>query len=398
MKIILISNNASFRMGGEAMKAVQYFDYLLKSGRDVVLLTHSRCRDELQSQYPSDRLLFVEDDAWQEFWWRSVVLRNRLDRHFHRSAARICARFDPKTTVLHYICPISPIEPRFPPDGFDVVFGPLNGNLPYPDGFRHRMNPARRINLALHMGVQRCLRFLRPEKRRVRVILNSGGARTRASLLAAGASMDQIRDVVDAGVSAAFFEGEPVRHSGRNPHFVCVGRLIDCKGIDLALRGLAESDPETTLTILGNGSLLDTLKELAHRLDLGDRVRFAGYVGHDEARAELSQSRALLFPGLSEANGIAVQEAMALGVPVVALNWGGPSSLLSRDSAVLIDPVSEEQVVRELTVAINDLTDNPSRAAQLARKARQRADTDFRWEEVARSWAAAYGQDQPGRP
>lgn len=75
MKVLLISTNAGRKMGGEAIKTIQYFEYLLSSGFDVILITHERCRRELEGNYPYDRIAYMKDTKLQALAWRSRAFR-----------------------------------------------------------------------------------------------------------------------------------------------------------------------------------------------------------------------------------------------------------------------------------------------------------------------------------
>jgi glycosyltransferase involved in cell wall biosynthesis len=72
-----------------------------------------------------------------------------------------------------------------------------------------------------------------------------------------------------------------------------------------------------------------------------------------------------------------VLEAMALGLTVVALNWGGPSDYLAAGEGVLIDPASRSQAVAELAEAVLGLT--PRRRRELGKAAQQRVAADYLW-------------------
>ena len=219
--------------------------------------------------------------------------------------------------------------------------------------------------------------------------------RTRESLLAARARPERIVAVADSGVAAGFANIEPIRHEGRNTEFVCMARLIPYKGVDLAIRALAEMPDDYRLTVIGDGEMRSTLEELTTTLGLGDRVTFAGYLSEPEIIERVKDTRALLFPSVAEANGIVVQEAMMLGLVVVALNWGGPASLIDADCGVLIEPESEAHIVAQLAAQMRRLAEDPGLAQRLADVARRKALTHYTWDAVAQSWMSQYG-DMPG--
>lgn len=102
--------------------------------------------------------------------------------------------------------------------------------------------------------------------------------------------------------------------------FVVVGRLEPRKGVDLAIEALA-GVPGARLDILGIGAERATLETKARALGVSDRVRFLGYA--EDARPLLARAHAALCSSRSEGLGIALLEAMAMGVPVVGFAVGG---------------------------------------------------------------------------
>lgn len=354
-----------------------------------ILITHGRNRRELEPRLPADRVLWVDETPLQGLLWRSRVLRPALSVYFHRAVARLARGFDPASTLVHYICPISPVTLRFPPRGYRVVMGPLNGNLGYPPAFRHRLGRRARLEEALYGLTQRLWGLLFGDKRRAETVLVSGGARTRAALRLAGVAEGRMVDVLDAGVSTELTALEPAHHEGRNPHFVALGRFDAYKAYDLTIRAVAAAEPDIRVTIHGDGYMRAPLQELAAALGVADRVAFPGWLAH-ESLPDLRRYRGFVFPTLAEANGIVIQEAMMLGLPVLTLRWGGPVLLADDDSALFVEPDGEAEVVAALARGMNRLAGEPDLAARIGAAARARAMAAFGWDAVAASWAAHY--------
>lgn len=120
-----------------------------------------------------------------------------------------------------------------------------------------------------------------------------------------------------------------------------VGRLDERKGIDLAIRAMAEL-PGMSLTIRGDGdeSILDSLRQLVRGLDLGDRVAFLPAAPRDQLQAAYADADAVLFPvRWEEPWGLVPLEAMAVGRPVVATGRGGSGEYLAHErNSLLFDP------------------------------------------------------------
>ncbi|SLN32578.1 GDP-mannose-dependent alpha-(1-6)-phosphatidylinositol monomannoside mannosyltransferase [Roseovarius albus] len=390
MKIIVISTNAGTHMGGEAIKAYQYFSYLLQQGQDAYLLTHARCCAGLDGHFPPDRLIYVEDDAWQAFFWKSRILRRFVGDCFHLAAARLVKRFAPSGCVLHYLCPISPMIRRHPPKGYRYVIGPLSGNIFHPPAFRSRMARSEKIQQRIYKPLQRLNGVLFKEKKGAHRLLVSGYERTRRALKWSGANEDQMMDVADSGLEESLVKSDLPVHEGVNKQFIFFGRLVEYKGADLAIRAVAQTTPRVNLTIYGKGPMLPGLKQLSADLGLKEYVKFIDWLPHDQIIETAARYRGFIFPTLAEANGIVMQEAMMLGLPVVTLNWGGPQGLANRQESILIDPTNEQTVIADIATAMSDLAQNPERANQLAQAARKRAERHFSWDTVAASWQKAY--------
>lgn len=109
------------------------------------------------------------------------------------------------------------------------------------------------------------------------------------------------------------------------PRFACVGRLnVRAKGQDLLLDALAarpwRREP-WTLTLVGVGEDEPILRAQARRLDVADRVRFAGHAG--DLRAVWASHDVLVLPSRAEGTPLAMVEAMLLGRPALVTDVGG---------------------------------------------------------------------------
>jgi len=395
MKILLVSTNAGTEMGGEAVKAIQYFDYLLENGFDVTLVTHERCRPYIEGKYDPTTYELVKNSLAQVLLWRSIFLRPLLIFPFNRAVVRIASRYNQENICLHFIGPVSPIVVRDWPRGYRCVIGPLTGNIYYPPAFRKRQGTKQAIVSRIHRPVQITFRFLFGDKKKADRILVSGYERTRASLRWAGAKDRQMVNVVDAGVHRDYFSKRRLTHEGTNFRFICTGRMDDHKGIDLAIKALKKADPRCMLTIVGDGKKRQELEALAYDLGVSDRAIFKGWLPYEMVRPTLEAHRAYIFPTLAEANGIVMQEAMTIGLPVITLNWGGPSQLSDPETSILIDPKSEDYVVSEIARAMTILGEDAELADRMSKRGRKIAEEQFTWQNVGASYTAHYSSAAP---
>jgi len=391
-RILLVAPNISRRMGGEAVKALRILEGYTALGFDVTQVTHARVRQEI-AQYRDDLdIVFVEDGPVQvglfklrAKWLLSVAGAWLLNREARRQVKR------KRPWIVHFTSPISPSLPYFPVPGAPVVIGPLNGNLLHPPALLHRESRSKLIGARLLRPTQFLQRLLFAGKRRAKRLFVSGGARTVTALEMGGVKRSQMIFTLDSGVDAELRDQPRIRHEDINWHFVLVGRLIALKGCDLVIRALRQV-PHARLDVIGDGVERAALEALARREDVADRVRFLGYVPAGSALFEkLSRYRAFLFPSLREANGIVVQEAMMKGLPVVALNWGGPAELLDASTGILLEPQSEQSIIDGLAEAMKTLAEDPALADRLSAAARARAEErGFDWPSLLRNWIGFY--------
>ena len=102
-----------------------------------------------------------------------------------------------------------------------------------------------------------------------------------------------------------------------NNKFLYVGYLARRKGLDVALKALEPlKSYDWTLDILGDGSQRPELEALVNELGISERVKFYGF--RDDAEIFMSRSACLLFPSYQEGLPLTVNEALAVGVPVLA--------------------------------------------------------------------------------
>jgi glycosyltransferase involved in cell wall biosynthesis len=117
-------------------------------------------------------------------------------------------------------------------------------------------------------------------------------------------------------------------------HFTIVARFVPKKNLGLALDAYAhyceqhEGTPRE-LHICGSGELEPVLREQVKRLGL-TTVRLLGYRLENEVARLLGSSLALILPSVEEQHGLVINEAVAMGVPVLASDNCGARDLLLR--------------------------------------------------------------------
>ena len=185
--------------------------------------------------------------------------------------------------------------------------------------------------------------------------------------------------VVKKGVAPAdrivvqpnFVEVPPVQNGEPGDEFVFLGRLTAEKGV-MTLAAAQALAPDATIRILGDGPLMADVRAAAAKQP---KLLVPGHVAREDALKNLAASRALIFPSLwPEGCPGVIQEAFALGKPVIAARVAGAMELVTDgETGLLFDPGNAEQ----LAACMKKLRDDPALADRLGAAARAKYEKDF---------------------
>jgi glycosyltransferase involved in cell wall biosynthesis len=146
------------------------------------------------------------------------------------------------------------------------------------------------------------------------------------------------------------------------PHFVFLGRITPEKGFVWLLRALAEVKVPIHLDIagVGNQEQEQTIRRLAERLELMNKITFHGWVNEAKAIQLLQRSRALVFPSVwHEPAGIVSLEAAAAGRAVIASSVGGIPEYTGRlQNALLVEPNDVQGLAQSIEQLATDSSSN----------------------------------------
>jgi len=175
-----------------------------------------------------------------------------------------------------------------------------------------------------------------------------------------------------------------------------VGRLIERKGAEFAVRAVAElrrRGRAARLTIVGDGADRPRLEALIKELGLFGVVELAGALPHDAVAEHYRTASVLLMPavtdwkGEQEGFGMVLVEAMASGLPVVATRSGGIPDVVRDGATGLLVPERDPEA---LATAAARLLDDPPLAQRLATAARAELESRFAPDVIARGYEAVY--------
>lgn len=174
------------------------------------------------------------------------------------------------------------------------------------------------------------------------------------------------------------------------PWVVTVARLETYKGIDMAIKAVAEcrrGGLAVRYLVVGAGKRKKTYVKLAQELEIADAVRFVGNVPDPDLPLLLNASTAYI--GVSrradgtrvEGFGVALAEASACGLPVIAGRSGGlAEAVRDGETGLVVDPDDPAAVAAALTRLLEDQL----LARRLGQGGRKAVETLYNWDRVIR--------------
>ena len=185
--------------------------------------------------------------------------------------------------------------------------------------------------------------------------------------------------IIRCGVDLDQFEYRAPERKAKK--MVYVGRLSSEKGIPIlfeSLGKLKEQNYDVELTLLGDGEDRDFLENLAKEKGIEDRVVFGGFVDQATITEILRASDIFVLPSFAEGIPVALMEAMAIGIPVIATYVGGVTELV-------VDQITGQVVfpsdANGLSEAIARYVDDPEFCRVVSRNAREKVAAEFNIED-----------------
>lgn len=314
--------------------------------------------------------------------------------------------------VVLRILPIVPVLPSpfafFLRNGpIPFVIGPLNGGLPWPEGFPQldKQRHAAGYWVSKLRGVYRYLPFASSTYAKAAAII-AGSSHTFAEF---AAYRDKLFFVPgENGIDPTLFNGRvpPPASCEGMLRLIFVGRLIPLKACDLALRASAEllRSGAAHFTVVGDGPERQTLERLTNSLGIDDAVTFTGWLARYDTIAQFQQADVLVFPSLREFGGGVVFEALALGAVPVVVDFGGPGDIVTPQVGYKIGLVNEEDLILRLESVLKHLAEDRNHLETLRQQGIVYAREHLTWDGKARAvsmvlrWATGHGPKPASRP
>ncbi len=174
----------------------------------------------------------------------------------------------------------------------------------------------------------------------------------------------------------ALAPGEPVR-------IMTTARLVEKKGLEYSIRAVARvaaRHPNLRYWIVGDGKLREPLQALIDDLGMAERIRLLGWRSQAEVLQLYAESHLFVLASITASNGdeegqgLVLQEAQAMGLPVICTRHNGfPEGIVDSVSGLLVP----EHDVTALAGAITGLIERPDRWAAMGCAGRCHIESHF---------------------
>ena len=199
------------------------------------------------------------------------------------------------------------------------------------------------------------------------------------------------------GVDTFRFKPDPVvrvetrRELGLQDEFawLAVGRLEPAKDYPTLLRAFAHlrsASPQPLLLIAGHGALADTLRDMAARLEIAERVRFLGL--RNDVPALMNAADAFVLSSAWEGMPMVLLEASASGLPIVATDVGGNREVVLNGETGLLVPSGDPRALANAMACVMAMTSD--QRTHMGQRARERVRREYSIERVVQLWESVY--------
>jgi glycosyltransferase involved in cell wall biosynthesis len=153
-----------------------------------------------------------------------------------------------------------------------------------------------------------------------------------------------------------------------------VGRLTPEKGVDILIDAISRLELPLRLLVVGDGPHKKKLEQFSEKVGVSDRVIFYGWLPYEAVLDLYLNSQLFVHPARwPEPFGRTILDAMALRIPVIAADSGGPPWIL-QDAGLTFKTGDTEELAQKINLMYND----PDLTANLVTKAAERAkDFDY---------------------
>lgn len=221
----------------------------------------------------------------------------------------------------------------------------------------------------------------------IKIELESFGVKKPISVIPTGIDIEQTNTWVDRADKNQILKKFGL--SEKNDLVVFTSRLGKEKNIEFLLEAfkiVADIRPQTRFIIMGDGDNRAELEKITKNIGLSDKIFFTGLINHEDIFPIYKMARVFVFASLTETQGLVSLEAMASGLPVVALKATGTEDLLVENRGGFLIEKHDPSIFAESVI---NLLEDENLHRMKSAEAHQRAN-DFSIEKTTKALVNVY--------
>lgn len=412
LKVLLIIEQCNPEAASVPLVGYKFFQAISKLA-DVTLVTHERGREALEKVKQRDNITYIAESELTKKYFATVVnlaIKGKNNWPLANVLGYpVYAEFDSivyetfKDRILRgdydLVHSLTPMQPRFPVKAIKAcrhtpfLLGPVNGGVPFPAGFEDiarkeyaYLNFLRAVGRALIPG------YVATYKKADKILVGSTYTLNMLKDMFAIPAR-RIQLFYENGIASSFLTETKKIKKGSRINLLFVGRLVPYKCADILIEAVSRLEPtvrdKVVVTIVGDGQERNSLETQVRELNLGEKVKFAGWVGQEETVEYYRNADIFCFPSIREFGGAVVMEAMACGLPCIVPNNGGIGEYVTEETGFKIEPNSREYLTQEFSNKIKMLVEDDKLRESMSAKSIEKA-REFEWDRKAQKIVEIY--------
>lgn len=401
MKILYIAYSCNPYAGSEDKIGWNVPYAAAKAGHQVWIITKEEQREPVerfleQEHVENLRVDYVDIPSIYKELYKGPLYSGRLNTWHRRAfplAEKLCR--ENNIEVIHQIAPIEfrAIGPYKKIRGIKFICGPLGGGESIPKGLKCYAKG--------HMTVE-YIRAVMNNFSRFALRLNGRLRNSDGVLYANNETKEYLKKVAGKNASAPVMTEIGVNESDLKAQvkkvprnsitFLCAGRLIYRKGIDLLFDAmeLFSDHSNYTIKIVGGGQEYEHLSARCRQSSkLKKHVVMTGKITFPEMQKQYADADVFVMPSIRETTGTVILEAMSFGLPVVTIGRFGGAVILNEEIGWLYDGKSKEEFVSSLARALQECISDPDEVIRRGTNARLSAER-YLWQNKVQRYLQFY--------
>jgi len=412
LRVLLIVEQCNPDWPSVPLVAYNFFKEISKIV-DVTLVTHERNREAFEKHPEHKKVVYITESAFiknyhhlianiaykgKVIWPLYHTLSYPVYAEFNHKAFE---QFKDKILEREYdlVHALTPMMPRYPVKAIKAckhvpfLLGPVNGGVPFPEGFRETAKKEyASLNFLRAVGRSLIPGYVETYKKADRIL---AGSTYTLNLLTEMFTLpdSKISLFYENGISKDFFVSRKVPQNTSKINLLFVGRLVPYKRADIVIEAISQLKPaiqeKIHLIIVGDGSEKINLEQKVQAHSLANIVNLVGWVNQQETREYYRNADVFCFPSIREFGGTVVLEAMACGLPCIVVNNGGIGEYVTEETGFKIEPCSREYLTQELKNKIEILVKDEQLRQSMSDKSIERV-REFEWGQKAKKIIEVY--------